>query len=619
MARAVAALVLPALFAAAAAEHSKAGVSSTEVSLSQIRDTLRNLRRSIEDEEHDAESFYDLREKWCDDTVHKLSEDLEASHTSLVHLGTDLKEHEAAVEEAEGTSQQIRADIALVQHTLNQTEAAFQVMPVGGSEDAVKSTHRLLMALVQNKKQTLLSLQGELQVVLPTLANMQARLAETQRRYVDRNESATVGAGFISQLRTGCSDSADRADKKAQARMTETSFIETALQALDLLSPGRPKREQRREAASLDPAPGSADAPALSGLSEASFVQVRKRQETETVTSEDDLMSIFSGPSANAKSGTQDARGSLVQQEPEVSPHPKVSAMGSEIQQLLSSLSVKSDNKDKAEWCSQERAQNHLLMRLSQASLGEVQAEINAHADLEAHLSEELTGISASGGTIQTAAKESLDAAEKERAHLAGSSKDQALATKILAQAISILKELKSSKRFSSRNDKAYQSIVGALSSAKAAFRTQSEALSGMLQQIGVATKETSRLLQESVQLFDHEKANLELVRDSHVSRRVQCVENQQVYEAQASEASQYSKALKDECDMKLKSTEDQEQRVQLHALQDAEKVLEGREVKDDVSSQSLRGAARKDEANMSPMERAAAEMGIDADSESES
>lgn len=599
MARAIVAIVLPALFAAAAAEHSRSGVTSTEVSLSQIRDTLRNLRRSIEDEEHDAESFYDLRQKWCDDTLHKLDEDLEATHTSLVHLGSDLKEHEAAVEEAEGTAEQIRADIALVQHTLNQTESAFQGLP-DGPQDAVKNTHRLLTALVQNKKQTLLSLQGELQVVLPTLAQMQARLAETQRRYVDRNESSTVHASFIGQLRMSCADSADRADRKAQARMSETGFIENALQALDQLSPNHHEHEERQESAPADSAPLDA----MTGLSEVSFVQLS----AETVTSEDDLMSIFRGPSPKSKA-------SLLQQAPDASPHQK-SSVGSEIQQLLSTLSLKKDHRDQAQWCEEERAQNHLVMRLAEASMGEISAEINAHVNLEAHLSEELKGIDAFGQTIQTAAKENADAAEKEHAHLAGSAKDQALATKILAQAMSILQQLKASKRLSSRNEKAYLNMVAALSSAKAAFGTQSDALSGWLKQIGSSTKEQQRLMEESIRLFGHEKDNLSLVHDSHVSRRVQCEEQQRVYEAQSSEASQYSEALKGECDMKLKATEDQEERVQQHALQDAEKVLRGEEVKDETSSQSLRGSAKKDEAHMSPMERAAAEMGIDSDNE---
>ena len=604
MARAIVALVLHALFAAAAAEHSRSGVESTEVSLSQIRDTLRNLRRSIEDEEHDAENFYDLRQKWCDDTLHKLEEDLEATHTSLVHLGTDLKEHEAAVEEAEGTAEQIRADIALVQHTLNQTEMAFEGLP-DGPQDAVKNTHRLLTALVQNKKQTLLSLQGELQVVLPTLAQMEARLAETQRRYVDRNESTTIHASFVGQLRTGCSDSAERADRKATARMSETSFIETALQALDQMAPNHHAREQRQESA-----PDSSPLDAMTGLSEVSFVQTSQ----ETVTSEDDLMSIFRGPSPKSR----DASSSLLQQEPAATPRQK-SSVGSEIQNLLSTLSVKSDNRDQAEWCSLERAQNHLVQRVAQASLGEVSAEINAHVNLEEHLSEELKGIAAFGNTIKGAAKEGMESAEKERTHLAGSQKDQGLATKILAQATSILKELKHSKRLSSRNEKAYQTMLSALSSAKVAFGSQSETLSDWQKQLATATTEQERLVQESVRLFEHEEANLELVRESHVSRRNECEENQRVYEAQASEASQYSEALKGECDIKVKVTEDQEEKVQQHALQDAEKVLKGEEVKEETTSHSLRGAVRKDEANMSPMERAAAEMGVDSDGEEQS
>lgn len=599
MARVIAALALPVVLAAAA-DSSRAAESS----LSQIRDTLRNLRRSIEDEGHDAESFYELRQKWCDDTLHKFDEDTEASRTSLVHLGADLKEHEAAVEEAEGTAQQIRADIALVQHTLNQTEATFKVVP-NGPQDTVKDTHRLLTMLVQNKKQTLTSLQGELQVVLPTLAQLQARLAETQRRYVDRNESATVQMSFAEIVRSGCSESAAREDAKATARISESSSIEAALQALDQLSPARAPRQQSAPADSE-----LALAPLEVVPSEVSFVQT-----SQDVTSEDDLMSIFAGPARQPEAPAAAPAASSLIQEHDVPVVPKAPT-GSQIQQLLSQLNGKQvGDKEQSEWCSQEKAQNQLVLRLAKASVSEIDAEINSHVNAEAQIAEELQGIAASVSAIQTAAKDNWDSSTKESQHIAGSAKDQALATKILTQAVTILGELERDGKIQSRNEKGFQTLVASLSTGKAAFEQQTSALKGMLEQIALNAKSAETASSESLKSLDHEQANLELIRDSHVSLRENSVENKRVYETQASEASEYSQTLSDECDPRINVLQNDERNAQIHALQDAQKVLEGRELPKDGSYQALRGnKPQKSEQSMSPMERAAAEMGVEVD-----
>mmetsp|Transcript_29582 Transcript_29582/g.75325 ORF Transcript_29582/g.75325 Transcript_29582/m.75325 type:complete len:619 (-) Transcript_29582:63-1919(-) len=604
MARVLAVLLVPAAVAVAAAERSK--VAATEASLSQIRDTLRNLRRSIEDEGHDAENLYELRQRWCDDALQKFDEGGEASRTSLVHLSTDLKEHEAAVEEAEGTAQQIRADIALVQHTLNQTEATRKALPDGPPDASVQDTDRLLLSLVQNKKQTLLSLQGELQVVLPTLAQMQAQLAETQRRFVDRNESTAVQMSFVDELRRGCQASSKRADAKATARMGESSTIEAALQALDELAPAKPAPAAPDSAA---PTPTDVSAP-----SEVSFVQMRQ----QTVTS-DDLMGIFGGLSqeADAPPAAAPARAaaSSLAQEPE----PPLRARpppGAEITQMISRLGAKSDNKDTTEWCAQERAQNHLVLRLAKASMGEMSAQIDAHADVEAQLAEEMTGIQEAVRAIQAATKEDAESVGRERAHLASGAKDQALATKILAQALAILGDLQSSSRLASRHAKAFGNAVGALKAAKVAFTSHTEVLDGMLREIAASAKAEDARSQESVRSLDHERANLELVRDSHESRRTRCLESKQVYEAQAAEASQYAETLDGECSPKLYAMESSEREVQIHALEDAQRVLEGREVvKESAAYLNLRGATQKaEQSSMSPMERAAAEMGVAVD-----
>merc|ERR1719440_781322 len=101
--------------------HAREAAPGSAGSLAQIRDTLGNLLRSIEDEGHDAEILYKKRQSWCSEVNKALDVEESTTSESLEQLDADLKEHEAAAEEAQGTVDQIQADIVLIQHTINQT------------------------------------------------------------------------------------------------------------------------------------------------------------------------------------------------------------------------------------------------------------------------------------------------------------------------------------------------------------------------------------------------------------------------------------------------------------------------------------------------------------------
>jgi hypothetical protein len=67
---------------------------------------------------------------------------------------------------------------------LRQDEAFAQ------NSDALLQEHdQLLVELVDNKRQTLQSLQGELDVIVPALSQLEARVVETKHRIADRMDS----------------------------------------------------------------------------------------------------------------------------------------------------------------------------------------------------------------------------------------------------------------------------------------------------------------------------------------------------------------------------------------------------------------------------------------------
>ncbi|CAK0910130.1 unnamed protein product [Prorocentrum cordatum] len=126
-------------------------------SVSEIRDTLQNLLRSVTQEGDKVEAFFKSRRDWCDGVLEKFEAADNSSKQGLTFLNTDLKEHVASVEEAQGTIQQVQADIVLVQHTLNQTQEMHRVLrqdeAFAQSSDALLQEHdQLLLELVDNKR-----------------------------------------------------------------------------------------------------------------------------------------------------------------------------------------------------------------------------------------------------------------------------------------------------------------------------------------------------------------------------------------------------------------------------------------------------------------------------------
>lgn len=574
--------VLFATASAVAVQNDKAS------SITQIRDTLRNLLRSIEDNGRDAEALFGKRQQWCDANLHSFEVENQAATASLADMKAQLTETKAEVEEAEGTVQQVKVDIEMVQHTIKQTQDMLKDRATQGDH---KGDADLLASLAENKKLSLASLEGELEVAVPVLAQLQAGIAETKQRISYRTDSVSAAEDFMATLKASCQGSADRSDTQAAARVGESNSIHVALQVI----------EQSQQAVSDDKE--EEDAQPLS------FVQVSDRNQEVTT---DDLSDLFAADQ-DAHPASYAAPAARKQRATPAANDAAAPALRPRIQTLLSQLkdvNGESSSMDQAAWCAKQRENSEMAVKFATDSVAQISSELDAHVDSEAELGEESTKLKASAAKVTSAAKSVFAQATKERALIQSSKKDDQLATKILDQATTILKELNVGNSSKS---------VAALESAKKMLLAQIKAASGFASE----AKDKASLVGEKALALtktqESEQHNIEFAQDDHASQRLQAVENKRLYEADVHEANTYAQKLQASCKSDAEVEATQQRSVQVRALEDADKALDGKLVETKNTASSLRGGSdagspKSIPKNLTPMQRAAMEMGVSTD-----
>lgn len=575
--------------AAAGVQHNAATAKS---SISQIRDTLRNLLRSIEDNGRDTEALFGTRQLWCDSNLHDFEAEHQSSTANLLDMQAQLTETEAEVEEAEGTVQQVKVDIEMVQHTIKQTTG---MLEEHSGEGVQKADPKLLTALLENKQLSLASLQGELEVAVPVLAQLQANVAETKQRISYRSQTLVVAKDFISALRDSCQGSADRADSQAAAHMGESNSIKAALQALDESSGAKPANDDKED-----------DTQALS------FVQMAEGNQEVTT---DDLSDIFAADKeAHPGNYADEAPAPKPMSHAEVARNIVATpALRPRIRTLLTQLktmdSTSNDGSDQAAWCSKQRENSVMAMKFAQDSVAQISSELEAHADAEAEFGDDLGKLKQSASAVATSAKGVFQQASKEQALVQSSRKDQQLATKILDQALTILRELGRSNS---------STVVSALESGKKMLLTQIKASAGFEHDSSAKAKAVGEMAIAFTKSQESEQHNLEFSRDDHASQRLRGVENKQLYEADVQEAATYAQKLESSCSADAESEAQRQRSLQERALEDADKALDGKLVEAKSSASNLRGVdsskPKPVPENLTPMQRAAMEMGISTD-----
>jgi len=594
----------------------------------QIRDTLQNLQRSLQDAGHNIDGIAAARQRWCGSALQSFTTGQEAADANIRHLDTELKEQEAAVEETEGTAMQLQADIALVRHTVNRTEEMLKAWQrddvqeeglnasILWNREAMRKTFeadkQLLRAMVENKRQTLASLEGEEEVVLPMLAQLRARVAELRRELMDRKSTSAGRRQLLAELRDGCSRGGERAAAQAAARAAAAVPVSAALQAL-----------QKAMGSTTGPLKSAAPAavPGAPAIGP-SFVQLGEDQSSQAA--EEDLFDIFGGhpgpaaarvpppplPSPVRPETLEDVR----------RPLPSFPAKN-KVRKLLVELQASKGvpDLDQREWCLEENERNQRVLMLAQASVDEMDAEMEVHADSAKQLSGDLDELQASVAVVRAAAEEVANSTAKEEALIASNAKDQALATKILQQALSILADLQAVDGLAAAVAQGTSSAVAALKTAKAAFESTARSSAGIRAEVAATGQRLAQDAEWILDAFERERMSLELARDSHTSQRRHCEEGRRAYEAEVAEANSYLKGLGEECRSTVQKLVEHERSTQVQVLQDSERVLEGRNLPSSRRSPGLRGSTPSSQAvrlspDMTPLERAAAEMGVAVD-----
>jgi len=570
------------LCAAAVLIGSVSAGNDSAASVKQIRDTLKNLLRSVEDNGRDSEALFGKRQLWCDSAVHEFEAANVATDTNLADMKAQLTETNAEVAEAEGTVQQVKVDIEMVQHTIKQTGDMLNERSSSLIQQSSKADTGVLNSLFENKKLSLASLQGQLQVAVPVLAQLQASVAETKQRISYRTDSAAQAKDFLSTLKQGCQAGADRADSQGNARVGETSSIHAALQALDSMTAKAPTEDTEAQEAQAAIAP--------------SFVQVTSQEVTT-----DDLSDLFASDQQEDHSQRLNVARQRYHLQASVAP-----ALKPRIQSLISELKSVASTSDQSAWCSGQRESSAMALKFAQDSTAQITSEVSAHTEAEAELSEELTKLQTLSAAVTDSCKTVLAQATKEETLVQGNRKDQVLATKILDQATTILGELALPNSAKAVTD---------LKSAKKMFAAQIQASADFERAVTTNSKAINEKAIALAQTQESEQHNLEFARDDHASQRLSVAENKRLYEADVQEATTYLQKLQETCKATSQGAAKQQRSAQVHALEDAEEALDGKLVEAKSSATSLRGNPKPgNAANLTPMQRAAMEMGISSD-----
>merc|ERR1719487_2394362 len=159
--------------------------------------------------------------------------------------------------------------------------------------------------------------------------------------------------------------------------------------------------------------------------------------------------------------------------------------------------------------------------------------------------------------------------------------------------------------------------VLKGLDSGKKSLLAQIKAAAGFQSDSSNKVKIVGEMATAFRQVQESEQHNLELARDDHAAQRLRGVENKRLYEADVQEATAYAQKLEESCKADAEEEAKTQQSAQVHALQDADKALDGKLVEAKTAANSLRGPQSQPKSipeNLTPMQRAAMEMGVSTD-----
>lgn len=581
-------------------------VHDADATVGQLVDTLREVLQSLEDDQQKVKDFSASRQQWCEATLRNISEATEADASSITSLQIALKENEVALEETKGSVQQVEADIDLTKHTIKQSQEMRQVLleimrdkTLKSPEDKQKLAKKdqYLNKMLDDKKKVLASLQEERQVVLPLLAQLQAKVAEGQRRISGQNESSTADDSFVQALRVDCSEHSRRAAKETAVSNMESQLVQKSLQALKKIR--QVSQPQAVNQAFSEPVQPDMDI---------SFLQ----QKTSEDLTEADVLNIFGGSSQDGfLSDSHSMRRSLPPAVPWRAPRRKAAPPHRSIKMLLAQLSAKGfDQNHQNEWCETERRSNAQDQQRAKVAATQLAAEVSENAQLETQLANELLRVQRGTSVLKVALSDIANASSTEHSLLRNRVKQQQLASKVVAQAIAIIADIEQDHKVASK-------IVEPLKSAKKALDNQAQVAKTAQQELVHAALAMVSKARQVLKVREQQSLDLQELHERYLAQALQSHESQQSYDAEEAEAASYAQKLAEVCSAGDRTQQVQQQRqVEIHALEDAQNVLAGNTISNPSDTRRLRGlAAPAPKHAMTALERAAAAMGVDVDS----
>jgi chromosome segregation ATPase len=419
-------------------------------------------------------------------------------------------------------------------------------------------------ALTDNKHLSIASLEAQITKTTPLLAQLQASVAETRQRISFRTDTAAATRDFTSALKTECQTAVKRANARNLASANQSAAVASAVSALHDVSGTDEAEDQDAQA------------------SGPSFVQVAKEAQEAAL---EDFGSFFA---------QHRVRAPLLR--------PSIRALLNQLKQ-----GVTANVSDQTAWCNQQRERSDQAVKFAQYSVEQVKSQMDAHTSAEKECADDLSRLGKLSAAIAKTSKAAADQAHKENAFVQRDSKDQTLAAKILGQAMVILNELGMSE----------SGALTSLASAKSLFAAEVKSLSETQQEPSSEVDAVHEKAQALNTAIKSEQSTLELAQEDHASQRLEDGATKSRYEKDVTDATAFEQKIAETCkvDTAVQNAE-QQRAVQVHALEDADKALDGKLLEPKPAA-SLRGSetgSSQAPKNLTPMQRAALEMGIAID-----
>jgi len=613
-----------------------------EHSVQQVVETLRNLRESLEDSAKRAEASEAQVAEACKEALRRTGDRAgeNFSGPNASSLRSSLKEQEADLERSEGRVKQVSAGISLAERarvgfvqaglrSSNATLTAFFMALPSTNSDA-----SLVASVGSNKQMMLASMRGALEVLVPSVAQLRERKTETARRLEARIRSVASSGRFLAAIRDSCAQSSTWSSARSTSLANEQNYIAAAEAALQQIAPDAAEvsfaqlSEVRRHTTRRGADDG--DESPEERVEDVFASQPGEDQQTqaERKDSDDSLDTVLPSKGASEQGTEGEASAQKVEVPAEARPMVEnKKGPSSAVRELLSEVKGSAE-KDDHTWCTKERLRTKLALHLAEDVATELGKEVDERAQMETQIARDLTVLSGASSAVAAASKDVSGGLAKQKELLSSRAQELALAKRIMEQAVHVLSDLRSAGALPSAAGAAGGVVDAAVDSLKQVdtfLADEAKSQSGALDELTRSMKVLAQTASECSSDLKAEHVQLDFARQMHASARARLAESRRRYDDDWKDVETYAADLEKTCGQDIAHVAAQETAAEARALEDAEVVLAGKDLPeraDAAGASGLRGAgsvahrpvAAAKLQDLSPLERAAQEMGVSTD-----